>query len=143
MLAALAATLVYAAMGLALLGLGVVVLDAITPGRLGRLVMGDDGTPPSMNAGVLAAASLVATALVVFTALWTNVRDGLGAAVLWTLVFGVVGIALQALAVKLVDWLTPGDLATVVLAAERLHPATVVAAATQLAVAAVVVASIA
>lgn len=143
MLAALVATVVYAAMGLVLLGLGVAVLDAITPGRLGRLVMGEDGAPPSMNAGVLAAASLVATALVVFTALWTNVQDGLGSAVLWTLVFGVLGIALQALAVRLVDWVTPGDLAAVVLATERLHPATVVAAAAQLAVAAVVVASIA
>lgn len=150
------ATVVYLVMGVGLLVAGFLALDAVTPGRLGDLLMGRDGTagtavPPSPDAGVLAAASMLATGVVVFTALWTNVHDGLGRSVLWTLVFGLLGVAAQTASFKVVDLLTPGDLGAVVTQVDRpghqggsrLHPATLLAAAAQLATAGVVVAAIA
>ena len=139
------ATLVYLAMGVGLLAAGFAALDAVTPGRLPDLVMGsrDGGTPPSMSAGLLSAAAMVATGAVVFTALWTNVRDGLGQAVLWTLVFGLIGVLAQAASFRLVDLITPGRLGEEIWRHRGLHPAALLAAAAQLATAAVVVASIA
>ena len=142
-------TLLYAAMGLALLVAGFFALDLVTPGRLGAHIMGHSGSadeparPPSMNAAVLAAASLLATAAIVFTALWTNVADGIGQAVAATLVYGLLGIVVQVVGFLGVDAVTPGRLGAAVVRGERLHPATVLASASQLAVAAVVVASIA
>lgn len=137
------ATLLHLAMGVGLLVAGFLALDAVTPGRLGHLVMGREGRPPSMGAGLLAAAAMVATGLVVFTALWTNVQDGLGRTVLFTMVFGLIGVAAQAGSFKVVDLLTPGRLGDEVLGHERVHPAALLAAAAQLATAGVVCASIA
>lgn len=145
------ATVVYLLMGVGLLVAGFLALDAVTPGRLGDLLMGraEDGSAvsPSLDAGVLAAASMLATGLVVFTALWTNVHDGLGRSVLWTLVFGLIGVVAQTASFKVVDLLTPGDLGAVVTDVgrphDRIHPATLLAAAAQLATAGVVIAAIA
>ena len=141
-------TLLYAVMGLALLVAGFYALDHVTPGKLGELIMGHTAEggrteEPSMNAGVLAATSLVATAAIVFTALWTNVADGVGQAVAATLVYGLLGIVLQVVGFLGVDAVTPGRLSRAICEHGRLHPATLLAAGAQLAVAAVVVASIA
>lgn len=138
-------TLVYLGMGLALLTAGFYALDAVTPGKLGELIMGggNGGRRPSINAGLLAAASMVATSLIVFTALWTNVHDGFGQSVLWTMVFGLIGVAAQALGFKIIDWLTPGDLGRALTEHDPLHGGTLLASAAQLAVALVVVVSIA
>lgn len=137
------ATLVYLVMGVGLLVAGFLALDAVTPGRLGSLVMGRGSDKPSMGAGLLAAAAMLATGLVVFTALWTNVQDGFGQTVLFTVVFGLIGVGAQAASFLLVDLLTPGRLGREVLAAERVHPGALLAAAAQLATAGVVCASIA
>ena len=137
------ATLVYLAMGVGLLVAGFLALDAVTPGRLGHLVMGRGSTRPSMGAGLLAAAAMLATGLVVFTALWTNVQDGLGRTVVFTLVFGLIGVAAQAASFLVVDLLTPGRLGEEVLGPDGVHPAALLAAAAQLATAAGVCASIA
>ena len=137
------ATLVYLAMGVGLLVAGFLALDAVTPGRLGHLVMGRGSTRPSMGAGLLAAAAMLATGLVVFTALWTNVQDGFGRTVVFTVVFGLIGVVAQAASFKVVDLLTPGRLGDEVLGPDRVHPAALLAAAAQLATAGVVCASIA
>ncbi len=151
LLSGVVAAVVYLLMGVGLLVAGFFALDAVTPGRLGDLLMGraPDGSavPPSVDAGVLAAASMLATGIVVFTALWTNVQDGLARSVLWTVVFGLIGVVAQTASFKVVDLLTPGDLGKVVTDVDRphdrLHPATLLAAAAQLATAGVVVAAIA
>ena len=142
------ATLVYAGMGVALLIIGFLMLDAITPGKLGHQIMGDhDGTGsgrrPSINAGLLAMFSQLSIGLIIFTALWTNVDDSLGEAVAWTLIFGLLGIALQALIFKLVDLATPGQLAYVLMEHDPLHGATLFAGGSMLAAAGIVCASIA
>jgi uncharacterized membrane protein YjfL (UPF0719 family) len=149
MLESLGATLVYAVMGLGLLVLGYVLIDLLTPGHLGRALVGDApdregrGRGPSYGAAVILSSSLLANGLVIFTALWTNVAAGLGTAVLWTLVFGVLGLVLQAVAFVLVDAVVPGRLADVIFEHDRVHPAAWVMASAHLAVAGIVAASIA
>ena len=149
MLESLGATLVYAVMGLALLVLGYVLIDLLTPGHLGRALVGDAadgegrGRGPSYGAAVILSSSILANGLVIFTALWTNVAAGLGTAVLWTMVFGVLGLVLQAVAFVLVDAVVPGRLADVIFEHERVHPAAWVMASAHLAVAGIVAAAIA
>jgi len=149
MLESLGATLVYAVMGLGLLVLGYLLIDLLTPGHLGRALVGDgqEGEPrghgPSYGAAVILSSSILANGLVIFTALWTNVAAGLGTAVLWTLVFGVLGLVLQAVAFVLVDAVVPGRLADVIFEHARVHPAAWVMASAHLAVAGIVAASIA
>lgn len=149
MLESLGATLVYAVMGIALLVLGYVLIDQLTPGHLGRALVGTAaegehrGSGPSYGAAVILSSSTIANGLVIFTALWTNIATGLGTAVVWTLVFGVLGLVLQVVAFVLVDAVVPGRLADVIFEHDRVHPAAWVMASAHLAVAGIVVASIA
>jgi len=86
---------VYALVGGALVVLELGVLDLLTPGHLGRQLRGSqagDGHAASGSAGLVAAAWLIGTGAVVFTAIWTNGETALGEALLWTVVFGVLGI---------------------------------------------------
>lgn len=99
------ATLAYAAVGTVVLSLGYVVLDAITPGNLRHLVYEDH----NRNAAVLAGANVLALAGIVTTAIVTADND-LGKGVLDATVYGLLGIGLLALAFKVLDRLTPGDL---------------------------------
>ena len=135
MLELVAQVLVYSAIGLAILVAGFAVMDVLTPGNLGRLVM-VDGNP---NASVLAASTLVALGLVMWFAIYFTGAgwDGLDDAA----VFGAVGVATQAAGFGLLEVLTPGRLRDVVLA-PALTPATWVWAAVQLAIALVVCASL-
>ncbi|GAA2035974.1 hypothetical protein GCM10009740_28830 [Terrabacter terrae] len=79
---------------------------------------------------------------IVFTAIWVNGSGAVGEALGSTVVFGLLGVVLQALAFRLLDLVTPGDMAELVTQRES-HPAALVAAAAQAAVSLVVVASIA
>jgi uncharacterized membrane protein YjfL (UPF0719 family) len=134
MLELVAQVLVYSAIGLAILVAGFVVMDLLTPGRLGQLVM--DGNP---NAAILSASSLVALGLVMWFAIfftgagWNGLDDAA--------VFGAVGVATQAAGFGILEALTPGRMRDVV-QAPRLVPATWVWAAVQIAIALVVCASL-
>ena len=64
-----------------------------------------------------------------------------GRALLYTVVFGVLGILLQAVAFLVLDLITPGRLGSH-LVEPAFHPASLVSAAAELAVAAIIVASI-
>ncbi|WP_020142769.1 DUF350 domain-containing protein [Terracoccus sp. 273MFTsu3.1] len=130
--------LVYAAVGIAVLGLGYAALDLVTPGHLGSHIW----TERSVNAAIVLAAGLLGLGLVVFAAIWTNGTGSLGVALGWSVVFGLLGVVLQALAFRLLDLVTPGDMAELVTQRD-FHPASIVAAAVQLAVSLIVVASIA
>ena len=126
--------LAYSGVGLVVLVAGFFVIDALTPGRLGALVM--DGNP---NAAVLTAATLVALGLIMWFAIfftgagWNGLDDAL--------VYGAVGVGAQAVGFVVLDLLTPGKLG-VVCAEPKLHPASLVSAAVQIAVALVVCASL-
>lgn len=137
MLASIGYAVAYTGVGIVLLTLGFLVLDALTPGHLGRQIHEDR----SVNAGIVLAAGFLGQGLVIFSAIWTNATSGFGEALLYTVVFGVLGVVLQAVAFLVLDLLTPGKLGGHVTEI-TFHPASLVLAAVQLAVAAIVVASI-
>jgi len=139
MLENLLAAVVYLGVGVALLILAALVVDLLTPGRLVSHVVEER----SYSAALVLAAALLGQGLVIFTAIWTNAETGFGDALLWTVAFGLLGIALTAVAFTLVDLLTPGRLGTILSQPGPVQPVAIVAAAAHLAVAAIVVASIA
>jgi uncharacterized membrane protein YjfL (UPF0719 family) len=126
--------LAYAGLGLVVLMAGFFVIDALTPGKLGTLVM--DGNP---NAAILAATTLVSLGLILWFAIfftgagWNGLDDAL--------VYGAVGVGAQAVGFVVLDLLTPGKLG-VICERETLHPASLVSAAVQIAVALVICASL-
>ena len=130
---------VYLGVGMALLILAAFVVDLLTPGRLVSHVV----EARSYSAALVLAAALIGQGLVIFTAIWTNAESGFGDALLWTVVFGIVGVLLNAVAFLVVDLLTPGKLGELLMEAGSIQPVAIVAAAAHLAVAGIVVASIA
>jgi uncharacterized membrane protein YjfL (UPF0719 family) len=87
------AIVTYALLGTLLLLLGYFVTDWTTPGQLSAIIR----TEHNPNAAMLAASGVAGVALIVVAAIFTsggNLIDGLTE----TLVFGVVGIAAQAVA---------------------------------------------
>ena len=130
------ATLAYAAVGSVILGIGYAVLDAITPGNLRHLVYEDHNG----NAAVLAGANVLALGAIVTTAIVTA-DDDLGKGVLDAAVYGLIGIALLALAFKVLDRLTPGDLGQICTDPQG-SPAVYVTASFQIALGAVLAAAI-
>lgn len=139
MLDNLLAAVVYLGVGVALLILAAYVVDLLTPGRLVAHVV----QHRSYSAALVLAAALIGQGLVIFTAIWTNAETGFGDALLWTVVFGLLGVVLSAVAFTLVDVLTPGKLGTLLMEPGPVQPIALVAAAAHLAVAGIVVASIA
>jgi uncharacterized membrane protein YjfL (UPF0719 family) len=136
-LASIGYAVAYTGVGIALLTLGFVALDLLTPGRLGRHIHEER----SVNAGIVLAAGFLGQGLIIFAAIWTNATSGFGEALLYTVVFGVLGVVLQAVAFVVLDLITPGKLGAHVTEV-AFHPASLVLAAVQLSVAAIVVASI-
>jgi uncharacterized membrane protein YjfL (UPF0719 family) len=134
MLELVAQVLAYSGVGLVVLVAGFFVIDALTPGRLGALVM--EGNP---NAAVLTATALVSLGLILWFAIfftgagWNGLDDAL--------VYGAVGVGAQAVGFVVLDLLMPGRLG-VVCEEAKLHPAAIVSAAVQVAMALVVCASL-
>ncbi|ROR89780.1 DUF350 domain-containing protein [Nocardioides aurantiacus] len=134
---------VYAVLAGAVLVLAYVVLDLLTPGHLGRHLLGTTEHGASYSAATVAAAWVIGNGAVVFTAIWTNGDTDLGYALLWTLVFGLVGCALNAVMLVAIDLVTPGNLRAVVCTPGPVVPLAVLSAASTLAISAIVCASIA
>ncbi|RBY87902.1 DUF350 domain-containing protein [Blastococcus sp. TF02A-30] len=137
MLASIGYAAAYTGVGIALLMLGFLALDLLTPGHLGRHIYQER----SVNAGIVLAAGFLGQGAIAFTTIWTNATDGFGRALWWTVVFGVLGVLLQAVAFLVLNLVTPGRLGEALIEV-RFHPASLVSAAGQLAVAAIIVASI-
>ena len=127
----------YTGVGIALLVLGFYALDVLTPGHLGRQIYENR----SINAAITLAAGFLGQGAIVFASIWTNATSGFGQALLYTVVFGLLGVLLQAVAFLILDLLTPGKLG-VMLTQVPFHPASLVTAASTLAVSAIIVASI-
>jgi uncharacterized membrane protein YjfL (UPF0719 family) len=127
----------YTGVGIALLILGYYVLDLLTPGHLGRHIYEER----SVNAGITLAAGFLGQGAIVFASIWTNATSGFGLALWYTVVFGILGVFLQAVAFLALDLVSPGKLGEH-LTDRDFHPASLVSAAAQLAVAAIIVASI-
>ncbi len=137
MLASIGYAAAYTGVGILLLVVGAIALDLLTPGHLARHIYEER----SVNAGIALAAGFLAQGAIAFTTIWTNATSGFGQALLYTVVFGVLGVVLQGIAFLVLDLLTPGKLGQHVTEV-AFHPASLVLAAVQLAVAGIVVASI-
>ncbi|MER7819561.1 DUF350 domain-containing protein [Streptomyces sp. NPDC096153] len=127
----------YGALGVVLLILGIVLVDVLTPGKLGRQIWEER----NRNAAVLLSSALLGIGGIVFTSIWTT-YDGFGKGLVSTAAFGVLGLVLMAVAFLVVDLVTPGRLGATLVEPEP-HPAVWVTASCNLAVAAIVSASIA
>jgi uncharacterized membrane protein YjfL (UPF0719 family) len=136
-LASIGYAVAYTGVGIALLVLGFYVLDLLTPGHLGRHIY----EHRSVNAAVTLAAGFLGQGAIIFATIWTNATSGFGQALLYTVVFGVLGVLLQAAAFVVLDLITPGKLGEHLMAA-AFHPASLVSAAVALAVSVIIVASI-
>ncbi|MEV7616789.1 DUF350 domain-containing protein [Streptomyces sp. NPDC089799] len=130
-------TSAFGALGLVLLILGIVLVDVLTPGKLGRQIWEDR----NRNAAILLSSALLGIGGIVFTSIWTTYHD-FGKGLVATAAFGVLGLVLMGVAFLVLDLVTPGKLGAIVVDPEP-HPAVWVTASCNIAVAAVVAASIA
>ena len=137
MLASIGYAVAYTGVGILLLVVGAVALDLLTPGHLARHIYEER----SVNAGIALAAGFLGQGAIAFTTIWTNGTSGFGDALADTVVFGLVGIALQVVAFLVLDVLTPGKLGDMLMQVP-FHPASLVSGASTLAVSAIIVASI-
>jgi hypothetical protein len=136
-LASIGYAVAYTGVGILLLVVGAIALDLLTPGHLARHIYEER----SVNAAIALAAGFLGQGAIAFTTIWTNATSGFGTALAWTVVFGLVGIALQVIAFVVLDVLTPGKLGAMLMQVP-FHPASLVTAAATLAVSAIIVASI-
>ncbi|MFI7608923.1 DUF350 domain-containing protein [Micromonospora sp. NPDC049366] len=130
-------SVVFGVVGVGLLAAGFVLVDLLTPGKLRDLIW----VQRNRNAGLLLTANQLGVAAIVFTAILTSYSDfakGLASTVL----FGLLGLGVMALAFFVLDLLTPGRLGEIICTDEP-HPAARVSAATHFGAALIVCASIA
>ncbi|MFV0137427.1 DUF350 domain-containing protein [Streptomyces sp. HMX87] len=130
-------TTAYGALGLVLLVLGIVLVDILLPGRLGRQIWEER----NRNAAVVLSSALLGVGGIVFTSIWTT-YDDFGKGLVSTAVFGLLGLVMMAVAFLVLDLITPGRLGATLVEQEP-HPAVWVTASCNLAVSAVMCASIA
>ncbi|ABW14060.1 protein of unknown function DUF350 [Parafrankia sp. EAN1pec] len=105
----IAATLLYFLVGVGVLALGFLVLDLLTPGNLRRQVYVDRRP----NAAILLAGNHLSLTVIVVTAILTS-SDSLTQGLVDSAVYGLVGVALQALALRVLDTVVPGHLRAIV-----------------------------
>lgn len=103
------ATLVYFGIGVGVLALGFAVLDGLTPGNLRHQVYVDHNP----NAALLLAANHLALAVIVVTAIATS-SDGFAQGIVDSLVYGLVGVLLQAAALLIMNRVLPGRITALV-----------------------------
>ena len=130
-------SVVFGIVGVGLMAAGFVLVDLLTPGKLRDLIW----VRRNANAGLLLAANQLGVAGIVFTAILTSYHDftkGLASTVL----FGLIGLGIMALAFVVLDLLTPGKLGEVVCSDEP-HPVAKVSAASHFGAALIVCACIA
>ena len=109
--------LLYGGVGIALMLLGFVMLDALTPGSLGHLICIDR----RRDAGIVVACGFLAVGTIVTSAILASDGD-LGEGLAEATGFGLIGIVLLALGFVAVDRVTPGRLGDI-LADEHEDPA--------------------
>jgi uncharacterized membrane protein YjfL (UPF0719 family) len=88
----------YAALGVILLIIGFYVLDLAIPGKLSQLIKVDRNP----NATLLTGSGLAAVGLIVSVSIWSS-GGALHEGLLATLIFGLVGIAVQTVAMVAFD----------------------------------------
>ena len=129
-------SIVFGLVGIGLMGVGYVLIDVLTPGKLRDRIF----ELRNPNAGLLLAGNQLGIAAIVFTAIFTS-YDSFGKGLASTVLFGIVGIVIMGAAFLVLDMLTPGKLGEVICVPER-HPAAIVSAASHFGAALIVCACI-
>ncbi len=132
----LAGGFLYGAVGIVLLVIGFAMIDLLTPGRLGHLIVHER----NRSAGIIASAGLVAVGAIVTTAI-ASADGSLGKGLAETAGYGGVGVLMLGLAFFVIDLITPGKLGEFVVG-EGEQPAAWMTAAALLTVGAIVAAAI-
>jgi uncharacterized membrane protein YjfL (UPF0719 family) len=135
LLRGIGAILLYGIVGLILMFAGFYAIDWTTPGKLSQLV--HRGLP---NAVVITASGLLSMALIVVVAIFTSGNDLTGG-LITSLVYGLLGIIVQVVAVRLLEWATRIDVARMI-ERENFEPSSAVVAAAHLALGLVVAVAI-
>jgi uncharacterized membrane protein YjfL (UPF0719 family) len=130
------ATILYFLVGTAVLILGFIVVDVLTPGKLRQQVF-IDRRP---NAVILACANYIALAAVIISAI-TNSYSKLGQGLVGVAVYGLMGVVLQGIAILSMHFVIPGNFHEHVDEPE-LHPAAFATAVMLLAVGGVTAAAL-
>ncbi|MCT1551450.1 MULTISPECIES: DUF350 domain-containing protein [Brevibacterium] len=128
--------LAYAGSGILLMFVGYFVVDLLTPGKL-HVILWEQKSP---NAAVLVASDLLGVAIIVIAAIRAS-ADDLGAGIVTTLLFGIIGIILMAVSFLLIDALTPGKRGDIV-HASTLHPEVWVNASAHIGIAGIMAAAL-
>ena len=129
--------LLYGGVGIALLSLGFVMIDLLTPGKLGKQLCDDRNT----NAGIVTTSAMLAVGIIVAAAIHASEGD-LEKGLAESAGFGLVGILLLGVAVVVVDLITPGKLGDIVMREEGHEPMVFVTAAALLSIGGIVAAAI-
>ena len=130
-------SIVFGLVGVGLLAAGFGLVDVLTPGRLRELIW----VQRNANAALLLTANQLGIAAIVFTSILTSYTD-FGKGLASTVLFGLIGLGIMALAFVVLDWLTPGKLGEII-CDEQPHPAAKVSAASHFGAALIVCACIA
>lgn len=97
------ATIAYFVLALAILGVGFLIQDALTPGAFREQVFVDH----LPNAGVLLGSQTIALGIILSTAIATS-YDDLGRGLLHVAVYGFLGLVLQTVVLLIMEALVPG-----------------------------------
>ena len=129
------AILLYGVVGLLLMLVGFYAIDWTTPGKLSKLV--HRGLP---NAVIVTASGLLSMAFIIVVAIFNSASD-LTAGLITALIYGLLGIIVQVVAVRLLEWATRIDVGSTI-ESETFAPASAVVAAAHLALGLVVAVAI-
>ncbi|MFJ1762659.1 DUF350 domain-containing protein [Amycolatopsis sp. NPDC088138] len=116
------AILLYGVIGLLLMFAGFYAIDWTTPGKLSKLVHA--GLP---NAVIVTSSGLLAMSFIVVVAIFNSASD-LTEGLITSLVYGLLGIIVQVVAVRLLEWATRIDVASTI-ESEKFAPVSIVVAA--------------
>lgn len=125
------AILLYGVVGLLLMLVGFYAIDWTTPGKLSTLVR--RGLP---NAVIVTASGMLSMAFIVVIAIFNSASD-LTEGLITSLIYGLLGIIVQVLAVRLLEWATRINVGSTI-ESERFAPASIVVAAAHIALGLVV-----
>ncbi|KUI28091.1 DUF350 domain-containing protein [Mycobacterium sp. GA-2829] len=122
------AAILYFVIGALVLAAGFAMVDLLTPGRLRHLVF----VEYRPNAVAVASGMYAALAIVVVSAIIASSSE-LAQGLLEALVYGLVGVALQGVALVILEGVVPGRFRDLI-EADRLHPSAIATAVVLLAV---------
>ncbi len=132
----LAGGLLYGAEGIVLMAIGYVVIDLLTPGNLGKIMV----EQRNRDAGIITGAALLGIGIIVTVAIF-SAEGNLGQGLAQAGGYGLVGILLMGVAFRVIDVLTPDRLGHIVMSNED-HPVTYMISASLVAVGAILAAAI-